>query len=309
MVLVRHQTLLMGNTFEFILLSQNETEGKQLIELAIHEIKRIEQLFTTYKGDSLTNQVNRMAGINPVEVTDEFFQLVARAQRISELTQGYFDLSYGSLDADFWNFNKGMTKLPDKIKARKSVSLINYRNIVLDEVNKTIFLKKKGMRIGFGGIGKGYAADCAKRVLLQAGTENGLVNASGDLNAWGYQENGHPWTIGIANPNLRDTFFSTLNITNMSVATSGNYEKFVVIGGQLYSHTINPKTGYPIRGIKSVTIITSNAELADAMATPVSILGIRQGIDFINQIKGIECILVDDMNQIHVSNQINLKTE
>ncbi|SHF69246.1 thiamine biosynthesis lipoprotein [Bacteroides luti] len=306
MILVKVQTKLMGNQFEFLALSANEKLGNEQIACGIDEVKRIERLLTTYSDDSITNEVNRNAGIKPVEVPDEFFNLVYRAQKISTLTQGYFDLSYGSLDKNFWNFNESMTKLPSMQEAKKSVHLIDYRNILLDNNAKTVFLKNKGMRIGFGGIGKGYAADCAKRVMLEAGVNDGIVSASGDLNAWGYQEDGSPWTVGIANPNLKQTYFPTLNITNKSIATSGNYEKFVMIDNQLYSHTINPKTGYPIKGIKSVTIITSNAELADAMATPVSILGVNQGLNLINQLNGIECILVDDNNKLFLSKNIKI---
>jgi thiamine biosynthesis lipoprotein len=306
MVTVKFQTKLMGNMFDFTVLDEDEKSGEEKIRLGVEEIKRIERLFTTYSDDSITNQVNRMAGIGPVEVCDEFFQLVLRSQKISELTRGYFDISYGSLDSNFWNFNKEMTKLPEHRLARKAVNLIDYRNIILDSDSKTVFLRKKGMRIGFGGIGKGYAADRAKQVMADAGVANGIVSASGDLNAWGHQQNGMPWTIGIANPDLKHSYFSTLNITDKSVATSGNYEKFVIINKQLYSHTINPRTGYPVKGIKSVTVITASAELADAMATPISIMGVAEGLHFINQIKGIECILVDDANRLYVSNNINL---
>jgi thiamine biosynthesis lipoprotein len=187
-----------------------------------------------------------------------------------------------------------MTSLPDAETAKKSVALINYENIILDESEKTVFLKQKGMRIGFGGIGKGYAAEMAKRKLIANGVESGIVNASGDLSAWGYQENGEAWTIGIANPNLRNDIFSTFKITNTAVATSGNYEKFVMIDGKRYSHTIDPKTGFPVSGIKSVTIIAENAEIADALATPVTVMGIEVGLDFINQLQHIGCIIIDD---------------
>ncbi|WP_321518901.1 FAD:protein FMN transferase [uncultured Bacteroides sp.] len=306
MFLVKVQTKLMGNQFEFHALSENEELGKEQIACAINEVKRIEKLFTTYSDDSITNEVNRNAGVKPTVVPDEFFNLVYRAQKISALTQGYFDLSYGSLDKDFWNFNQALTKLPDPQEAKKAVHLIDYRNILLNNDTRTIFLKNKGMRIGFGGIGKGYAADCAKRVMLEAGVTNGIISAAGDLNAWGYQEDGSPWTVGIANPNLKQTYFSTLNITNKAIATSGNYEKFVTINNQIYSHTINPRTGYPIKGIKSVTIITTNAELADAMATPINILGVANGLNLINQLNGIECILVDDNNKLYLSNNIKL---
>jgi len=185
------------------------------------------------------------------------------------------------------------------------VRLINYRNIILDQEKKTVFLKEEGMRIGFGGIGKGYAAEKAKQVMKKMGAESGIVNASGDLATWGYQPDGKPWTIGIADPNAKVQIFSYMNITNMAIATSGNYEKYIMINGKKYSHTIDPRTGLPVRGIKSVTIISPNAEIADAMATPVMIMGIHAGLDMINQMKDIEAIIIDDNDKIYKSNNIH----
>src|SRR5207237_64213 len=147
-----------------------------------------------------------------------------RSIKISVLTQGAFDITYGSIDKSLWNFDTNMKALPDVATARKMVKLINYKHVVLDEKNNSVFLKEKGMRIGFGGIGKGYAAERAKLVLQQAGVKNGIVNAAGDLTTWGYQPDGKPWTIGIADPRNALQLFSYLNITNMAVATSGNYE-------------------------------------------------------------------------------------
>ncbi|MCL9808446.1 FAD:protein FMN transferase [Flavobacterium luminosum] len=297
---------LMGNRFEISVVGSNENWCSDKINLAIEEIKRIERLLTTFSTDSVTFQINENAGNKPIVVPDEVFNLIERCQMISRITQGAFDISYGSLDKRFWNFDTQMTSLPDPETAKKSVALINYENIILDKENKTIFLKNKGMRIGFGGIGKGYAAEMAKKILLQNGVESGIVNASGDLTAWGTQENGQAWTIGVANPNHRNDIFSTFKITNKAVATSGNYEKFVIINNKKYSHTIDPKTGYPVSGIKSVTIIAENAEIADALATPVTVMGIEVGMDFINQLKHIGCIIIDDYDRKYFSNNITL---
>jgi thiamine biosynthesis lipoprotein len=225
---------------------------------------------------------------------------------ISKVTQGSFDISYGSIDKRLWNFDQQMTALPDKETAREMVRLINYRNIIVDDDKSTVFLAERGMRIGFGGIGKGYAAERAKVIMKQEGVTSGVVNASGDLTAWGLQPNGKKWTIGIANPDASGQVFSTLNISEMAVATSGNYEKFIVIDGKKYSHTINPRTGLPVTGIKSVTIITTNAEIADAMATPVTIMGVRAGLDMINQMKDIEAIVIDDNDRLYTSKNINI---
>jgi len=297
----------MGNRFEITVVSANAAWADLRINEAIAEIQRIEKLFTTFKEDSQTNQINANAGIEPVKVDREVFDLIERSKRISGITQGAFDISYGSIDKSLWNFDKSMTALPDEATAKQLVRLINYRNIILDKENCTVFLKEKGMRIGFGGIGKGYAAERAKYILKQNGVESGIVNAAGDLTVWGNQPNGKAWTIGIVDPDTAHQPFSSLNVTDMAIATSGNYEKYVMIGGKKYSHTIDPKTGYPVTGIKSVTIISPNAEIADAMATPVMVMGISVGLDMINQMKNIACIIIDEQNEIYTSNNIRIK--
>lgn len=298
---------LMGNRFEITVVGTDAEEAQVYIEAAIAEIRRIEALLTTYNEESQTALINRFAGIQPVKVDREVFDLIQRSKRISYLTQGAFDISYGSIDKRLWNFDQSMTALPDAATARKMVRLINYRHILLDEKEGTVFLKEKGMRIGFGGIGKGYAAERAKAVLQARGVKSGVVNAAGDLTVWGHQPDGKPWTIGIADPASARQPFSYLTLTNMSVATSGNYEKYVMIGGKRYSHTIDPKTGLPVQGIKSVTIISPNAEIADAMATPVMIMGVKVGLDLINQIKGLSCIIIDEENNLYTSKNIHIK--
>jgi FAD:protein FMN transferase len=307
MITFKKAMRLMGNRFEISVVCQNEAEGIVLVEAAVAEISRIERLLTTFNDESQTNIVNQNAGIAPVQVAREMFDLVQRAQRISNLTQGAFDITYGSIDKRFWNFDATMTQLPDAETLQKSVRLINYRNVLLDEENSTIFLKNKGMRIGFGGIGKGYAAEMAKQCLQNMGVSAGIINASGDLCAWGIPPNAKAWTIGIADPETKMSAFSEFELHNSAVATSGNYEKFAIIGGKRYSHTIDPKTGMPISGIKSVTIIAPNAELADALTTPVQVMGVKVGLHLINQINQIACLIVDDNNKIFTSNNINLK--
>lgn len=297
---------LMGNRFEISVVSEDEKWANERIENAILEINRIEQLLTTFKPNSQTNQINVQAGIKPVRVDKEVFELIQRSLRISNLTQGAFDITYGSVDKSLWNFDLKMTSLPDKYTAKNMVKLIDYQKVILNYNDCTVFLKDGGMRIGFGGIGKGYAAEMAKQLMIREGVKSGVVNASGDLTTWGNQPNGKQWTIGIADPNHKNKTFSSINISNMAVATSGDYEKFVMIKGKRYSHTINPKTGLPVTGIKSVTIIASNAELADSLATPVMVMGVKIGLDLINQIKEIACVIIDDNDKIFTSKNINI---
>jgi thiamine biosynthesis lipoprotein len=300
---------LMGNHFEITVVAGDEEWACQAIGAAVHEIQRIERLLTTYSEDSETALINAHAGMLPVTVSSETFGLIERSIRISKLTQGAFDITYGSIDKRLWNFDPSMTSLPDAETAKKSIRLIDYRRIELDPRDLTVFLPERGMRIGFGGIGKGYAAEMAKKLLRQMGVTSGVVNASGDLTAWGYQPDGEPWTIGIVDPASAGRIFSWLNITDMALATSGNYEKYAVIDGKRYSHTIDPRTGMPVTGVKSVTILCPNAEIADAMATPVMVMGIHAGLDMINQMQNIEAVLIDDKDNVYTSDNIVSKSK
>ncbi len=304
--LYRRIVKLMGNRFEISVVADDGRWADECIDEAIAEIKRIEELLTTYSNTSETAQINKAAGIQPVKVNKEVFDLIARSLKISSLTQGAFDITYGSIDKSLWNFDVHMKALPDGEIAKRTIRLINYQNVILDPQGCTVFLKEKGMRIGFGGIGKGYAADRAKMLLQNKGIVSGVVNASGDLTTWGCQPDGKPWTVGIADPNSRTQPFSYLEISNKAIATSGNYEKYAIIDGKRYSHTIDPKTGMPVTGIKSVTIICPSAELADALATPVMVMGIKAGLHMINQLKGVACIIIDDADRLFTSSNIKL---
>ena len=304
--IVSRNIKLMGNQFGFSIIADDEEWAHDRISEAVAEVQRIEDVFTTYNDSSQVSLINAAAGITPVKVDEEVFQLIERSNRISYLTQGAFDISYGSIDKRFWNFDTEMTALPSKEVVKETVRLVNFRNVILNKDESTVFLKEKGMRIGFGGIGKGYAADRAKMVLQRAGVESGIVNAAGDLTVWGQQPDGSEWTIGVADPAQKHNTIASIKLTDISVATSGSYEKFVVIDGKRYAHTIDPKTGYPVEGIKSVTILCKSAEVADAMATPVMVMGIKAGLHLINQVKDIACIIIDDQDKMYTSKNISL---
>ncbi len=296
----------MGNQFEISLVAEEEELANEWIQQGFNHIKEIEYLLTTYSDTSDLYRINAAAGVEPVVVHKETFGIIERSLQISAITQGAFDISYGSVDKRLWNFDVHQNELPDPETAKKMVRLINYRNILLDKAATTVMLKEKGMRIGLGGIGKGYAAEKTRQYLKSLGATAGIVNASGDLTTWGMQPDGKPWTIGIADPNNASSIFSYLEVSDMAVATSGNYEKFIWVNGRKYSHTINPKTGLPITGIKSVTILTPNAELADALTTPIAIMGIEAGLHLINQLHQVEAIIIDDDDRVYLSKQIEL---
>ncbi len=293
----------MGSRFDITVLAVDEELGYINIEEAAAEISRIEKLISAWDEGSETALINRNAGIRPVKVSLELFKLIERSKQISELTDGAFDISYSSMDK-IWKFDGTMKKMPSEAEIKNSVSKVGYKKIILDVENQTVFLKQKGMKISFGAIGKGYAADKAKALLISKKVVGGIINAAGDLSTWGTDVSGEKWIIGIVNPLSKDKIVSWLPVVESSVATSGNYEKFVTFNGKRYSHIIDPRTGYPSSGITQVTVFAKSAELCDALATAVFIMGKDAGIERINQLGGPEVILFDSENKVHKSSGI-----
>jgi len=296
----------MGSRFDITVVAKDSIEGEKFIKLAVDEIERIESLISSWDENSQTSKINRNSGIKAVEVDLELFQLIERAIAISNLTDGAFDISYASMDK-IWKFDGSMKEMPSEDEIKASVEKVGFKNIILDKSKNTVFLKLKGMKIGFGAIGKGYAADKAKELLISKGVTAGIINASGDMNTWGKQPNGSEWKVAITNPLNKNKAFALLPINNSAVVTSGNYEKFVNFNGIRYSHIIDPRTGYPSSGIISVTVFAPKAELADALATSVFVMGKDAGLDRINQLPNIECIIIDDKGNIIKSKNIEIE--
>jgi thiamine biosynthesis lipoprotein len=297
---------MLGSPFEINVVALDSVQGNRYIDLAIGEVKRIENEISDWIPTTPISEVSRNAGIKPVKVPLEVFELVQRSIKISELTSGAFDISYASMDK-IWKFDGSMKVMPTPEAIKKSVEKIGYKNIVLDKKEQTIFLKLEGMKLGLGGIGQGYIADKIKELLLAKGCKSGLVNVSGDIFAWGKQPNGNSWTVGIVNPLNKNKVFATFPLENSAVETSGSYEKFVVFDGIRYSHIIDPRTGYPAMGIVSVSVFAKQTEIADALATGIFVLGVEVGLDLVNQLKGVECIIVDDKGKIFTSKGIDIE--
>ncbi|PTX59754.1 thiamine biosynthesis lipoprotein [Kordia periserrulae] len=297
---------LMGSRFDITVVAKNKAEAETYIDLAVAEITRIEKLISSWDEHSQTSNINKNAGIKPVKVAKELYDLIERALHISKVTDGAFDISYASMDR-IWKFDGSVTEMPEAAAIKASVAKVGYQNIILNKEAQTVFLKLKGMKIGFGAIGKGYAADKAKQLLKAKGVKAGIINASGDMNTWGTQTNGDDWKVGITNPMNKNKVFALLPISEKAVVTSGNYEKFILLNGKRYSHIIDPRTGYPSSGIVSVSVFAPSAELADALATSIFVMGKDVGLDFISQLKGIECIIVDDKGNIAHSKNITIQ--
>jgi thiamine biosynthesis lipoprotein len=288
-IILGREIRLMGNRFEISLVANDPVWANERIDSAINEINRVEKLLSTLTEDSKINEINRNAGIKPVYVDAEIYRLIDRSLQISELTYGTFDISYSTVATE------GKT-------SKNKVSFTNYKNIVLDATAQTVFLKNKGMRIGFSAISRGYAADRAKYILQMQDVSSGVINAGGDLLSWGLQPDNTPWTIATADPQQAGQPYANMNISNMAVATSLNAQKHT----NKNTSNIDPANGFPISEIKSVSIITPGAELADAMATPIIAMGINAGLYLINKLNQMACIIVDDHSRVYTSKDINL---
>jgi thiamine biosynthesis lipoprotein len=295
----------MGSRFEITVVAGSEQEANTHIDMAVGEIRRIESLISSWDPKSQTSEVNRQAGISPVKVDIELFALIQRSMGLSRLTDGAFDISYASMDR-IWKFDGSMTEMPAPATISESVARVGYEKIILNPQAQTVFLPEKGMKIGFGGIGKGYAADRARTLLEENGVSAGIINASGDMTTWGQQQEGKPWQVAITNPMDKTKSYGRLALEDRAIVTSGNYEKFVRFGEKRYAHIIDPRTGYPASGILSVTVLAPKAEMADALATAVFIMGIEAGLDRLEQLPAVEGIIVDESGGLHTTSNIDI---
>lgn len=305
-VLRKRTTLLMGGRFDITIVAQDSLLAEQNIDVVIAEITRIENLISDWKPTSQVSEVNQNAGIRPVKVDREVFELTQRAIRFSEITNGGFDISFAAMDK-IWKFDGSMTEMPSAEAIKKSVEKVGYKNIVLDSVQSTIFLKLKGMKIGFGALGEGYATDKCRNMMLAKSIQAGIINGSGDMSTWGKQPNGKPWNIGITNPFDTEKLVAVVPINNGAVTTSGNYEKFVVFEGKRYSHIINPATGYPATGLCSVTVLGPNAETANGLSTSLMVLGKTAGLILLNKYTDYSCVMITDDGKVVKSKNFRIK--
>lgn len=267
----------MGSVFEISLVGTDSASLAYQIQLVIDEIERIENLISEWRPNTQISEVNRNAGIRPVKVDREVFELTRRAISYSILSDGAFDISVAALDK-IWRFDGNMDALPSDAAVQNSVTKVGFEKIELDSIASTIFLKQSGMKIGFGSIGKAYAADRGRHILQEMGVKGGLINASGDIALWGKPPEKKSWSIGISDPEKPYKITRKLRMKEGAVATSGNYQKYVMFNGVRYSHIINPRTGYPATELASVTVIGPMAEFANALSTSVMVLGVKKGL-------------------------------
>lgn len=295
---------LMGSSFTLGVVTDDKLFADQMLQAGVAEIKRLELLLSEFVDGSATCAINRLASESPVVVNEECFQLIERAVAISRLTQDDFDITIGSLKKIYQFKNKSF-QLPSHSNIKAALQHVGYQKMQLNAAKTSVYFQAKDMKISFAAIGKGYASDRVKKLWMAQGVHSGYVNASGDLNAFGSNANGEPWKIGIANPDNRNHTLLYLPLNHVSIATSGDYEQYFLHHGTRYSHNLNPHTGLPLTGIKSVSVISPSAELSDALATAVYVKGEKKGIEFINQMPHTHCIIINDQNQLFFSKHLN----
>lgn len=302
MTCYRRSAKLMGCAFDLGVYAPDEATGQRWLQQGIDEISRLEALWSEFRPDSAISQLNAQADQAWVALDCETFGLLSRAQQISRLTRGYFDLTVGPLKR-LYRFKKAHFAMPDRAAIQAALRQVGYRFLYLDPDRQRAKLGKKGMHLSLAAIGKGAAADCVQALWQQQGVQAGYVNASGDLSVFGQRPEGQPWTVAIAQPDDPSQVLLRVPMQAAAVATSGDAEQHFVYQGQRYSHNLDPKTGLPLQGLKSVSVFAPQAELSDALATAVYALGRERGLSLINQLPHTHAIVIDGDDRIHLSDQ------
>ena len=257
----------------------------------------VDQKLSEWKGNSPISKLNSQAGIGAVELPEFVFKSVEKAIQVAAMTDGAFDPTWASLWG-LWDFNTQI--LPSKEEVQSSLHLVNWKNVELDSESNSVQLKHPGMLIGFGGIGKGIALEESKKFLVDAKIDDYMIIAGGQVLARGLNE-GKPWRVGIQKPDEPFELIGVLQVTDTCVSTSGDYEKYFEKDGIRYHHIIDPRTGFPAKGIRSVTVITPDATLADALSTALFVMGREKAMKLVNSMPEVEVIIVDESGEVFQS--------
>ena len=291
----------MGSDLRLTSWTTDEAAARSAFDAVFAEFERLEGLMSTWRPSSDVVRINAAAGVQAVTVAAEVRDVLHQARQISEWTDGTFDVTFGAL-TDVWKFDHDQddtVPTADAIRAR--LPLIDYRQIEIDDRAGTVFLRRKGMTIHLGGIGKGYAVDRARAILLRSGLRDFMIQAGGDLYVGGHKD-GRPWRLGINDPRgPAGHSFATVDLTDSTLSTSGDYARFFMRDGVRYHHILDPSTGQPARLCRSVTIAADSPVLADAVAKGVFILGPEKGMALVERIPKLEAVIVTAKNAVLVS--------
>jgi thiamine biosynthesis lipoprotein len=278
----------MGTRCDVELWTEDRLKGEAAIAAVFEEMRRIDNEFSTFKPDSEVSRVNAEASKAPMPITKELFDLIQTSIDYSKLTRGTFDITYASVG---YMYNYPEHIRPNDAQIAAALPESNYRHIHLDPAAHTVYFDHAGVRIDFGGIGKGYAVDRGIAVLQGLGVTRAMVNAGGDSRIIG-DRFGKPWIIGIRDPDDRNRTILKIPLSDTAFSTSGDYERFFDEGGVRYHHILDPRTGRSPHVVRSVTIIAPYATRTDALTKSVFVMGVKEGIAFINTLPDVDVVAV-----------------
>jgi len=297
---------LMDTIVSITVIADSKDRAEKAIEKTFAEIGRFGDLINFYDDKSELAEINRKAGIHSVKVSTETLDVIEKAVYTAEKSGGTFDPTIGPI-VKLWDFlNK---KKPTEIEIKHALPLVNYKDILIDRANATIFLRRKGMMIDLGGIAKGYAADLAVEALKKEGIRSGLVSIAGDIRTFGMKPDKSPWTIGIKNPRQtaeKDEIIAKIRLSDNAISTAGDYERFFLLDGRRYHHLLDPKTGYPPELCRSVSVIAGKGVITDGFDNAVFILGPEKGMKLAKEM-GIDAMIIDSSGTIHMTDAIKEK--
>ena len=276
-------------------------ESKEAIETACQRVLEIDDRMSAFKAGSDVMKINSSAGFKAERINRDTFILLKKSLYFSSVTKGAFDITIRPVTS-LWDFGNKMNYIPERKQISQALSLVNYNDLELDEINCTAFLKNKGQAIDLGSIAKGYAADEVKGILQQYELKDALINLGGNIAVMGCSPKGTPWRIGVQNPfAATGNYIGTMNLSEGTIVTSGSNEQFFVKDGIRYHHIIDPRTGYPAnQKIMSVTALCDSSVNADALTTALFVSGIEYARSLLDSFKA-EGIFVMDNQDIYVS--------
>jgi thiamine biosynthesis lipoprotein len=298
---VQKSETIMGTKVTITVVARSDAEGDAAIDAGMAELRRLDAMMSLYKDTSEITAVNLAAGKHPVKVSPEMIEVVEDAAVISKLSKGVFDLTIGPLVV-LWQMRLKEGRIPTDAEIARIKPLVNYRNIVVDRKASTIYLRKAGMIMDFGGM-KGYAADRVAAIFKKRGITNAVIAVAGDIWVLGHRDDGKPWRIGVQHPREHDKVLAVLDLSNKYISTSGDYERFVIREKKRYHHIIDPRTGKPSKGVISATLVGDKGALIDPLTKVPFILGPEEGLKIVKKL-GAQAIIVDDQGKIYTTDGI-----
>ena len=307
--IVERARLSMGSEVRLTAWTSDQTGALRAFDLVFDEFDRLDRLLSVWHAESDVSRLNAAAGHAPVTIAPETLEVLRTARQVSEWTDGKFDVTFGALSG-LWKFDHDQDdRIPHPADVQARLPLVDYRALDVDDTSRTAFLRRPGMRVHLGGIGKGFAVDRAAALLRAEGITDFLIQSGGDLYAGG-RRGDRSWRAGIRDPRgPADQVFAAMDVHDETFSTSGDYERFFLQDGRRYHHILDPDEGAPARGCRSVTIVARQAVLADALSTGVFVLGPEAGMALIEKLPDVEGVIVTSGNDVLVSSGLTERLE